>query len=84
MTKNQIRKELAKIKIEFGNGLLPVVGDKPITHDEILAIATRGELANKGYLEYEFEVIEDDEGVRHGFKRGYRMTQKAKDLLEGV
>lgn len=84
MNKKQIRAELAKIKLEFGNELLPVVGDKPITHDEIFAIATRGELAHKGYLEYDIEFIEDDEGVRHGFKRGYKFTQKAKDLLEGV
>lgn len=83
MNKKQIRAELAKIKIQYGRELVPIISS-PITQAEVYELGSRAELARKGYIQYDIEYIEDDEGVRHGFQRGYKLTQKAKDLLEGV
>lgn len=84
MNKKQIKAELAKLKIQFGNGLFPVEHSAGITKEDLDWICLRAELATKGYVEFAYESIEDDEGISHNFKRGYKFTQKAKDLLEEV
>lgn len=85
MTKKQIREELSKLKLQFGDGKIPMVTEIKICKENVSLIETIVELASKKYLEYRPSVIiEDDEGIPHRFERGYRMTQKAIDLLEGV
>ena len=88
MTKKQKTAALAKLKLLYGDRRIPVVGDLLLddkgritlgNQDIINDIAT---LAEKGYLEYRYDKVEDDEGVPHIFERGYELSHKAKQLLE--
>jgi hypothetical protein len=85
MNKKQIRAELAKLKIQYGDGRIPTVAEIKICVENISLIETIVTLSSKKYLTYmPPEYIEDDEGIKHRFERGYKLTQKARDLLEEV
>lgn len=88
MTKKEKIAALAKLKLLYGDRRIPVVGDLIVDargridlskQDVINDVAT---LAERGYLEYGYDRIEDDEGVSHVFERGYVLSNKAKQLLE--
>lgn len=82
MTKHNIAMELATLKLKYADGLLPLMGLFPSTKEEIEYREMVGKLIDEGYLHYTYDAIEDDEGITHGFNRGYRLTEKANKLLE--
>ncbi len=82
MTKHEIAMELATLKLRYADGLVPLLGVFPITKEDIEYREVVGKLIDKGYLYYTYDAIEDDEGITHGFNRGYRLTGKAIKLLE--
>lgn len=82
MTKHDIAMELATLKLRYVDGLMPLMGLFPSTKEEIEYREMIGKLIDEGYLFYTYDAIEDDEGITHGFSRGYRLTEKANKLLE--
>ena len=82
MTKHEIAMELATLKLTYSDGLVPLMGVFPVTKEDIEYRNVVGKLIDKGYLYYMYDEVTDDEGIVHGFKRGYRLTVKAHKLLE--
>jgi hypothetical protein len=82
MTKHEIAMELATLKLRYADGLVPLMGVFPSTKEDIEYRNVVGKLIDEGYLYYMYDEVTDDEGIVHGYKRGYVLTHKAKDLLE--
>jgi hypothetical protein len=83
MTKKEIVTKLTMLKLMFGVERIPVISDIPICKENKELLEAIAELANKKYLVYEFDYVEDDEGIRHKFtQRGFVLSPKAKDLLK--
>lgn len=74
-------KWLALLKVRY-NEVIPLFDEvKDITENIDMYVAV-AELSAKGYLKYGYEYVEDDEGLKHPYDRGYRFTDKAVKLLE--
>ena len=82
MTKHEIAMELATLKLRYADWLVPLLSVFPITKEDIEYRNVVGKLIDEGYLYYMYDEVTDDEGIVHGFKRGYRLTVKANKLLE--
>lgn len=82
MTKHEIAMELAVLKLRYADGLVPLISMIPTTEEEKAYRYVVVTLSDAGYLKYMYDEVTDDEGIVHGFKRGYRLTVKAHKLLE--
>ena len=82
MTKKDAITKLTMLKLKYGDGLIPLIGYLSFNKETVGEIETVAELAHKNYLEYEYDRVTDDEGITHGFQRGYKLSYKAIKLLE--
>lgn len=79
----KLAKQLVLAKLKYGD-VIPLTTNVDEIKDNLTLYNAVAEAAAKGYLRYGHEIVEDDEGLRHVFQRGYRFTAKGLALLEEV
>ena len=79
----KLAKQLVLAKLKYGD-VIPLLTGVDEIKDNLAFYSAIVEAAAKGYLQYGYDVVVDDEGISHPFERGYRFTAKGLKLLEEV
>lgn len=77
----KLAKHLSLAKLRYGD-VIPLFTDVNEIKDNLAMYSAIADAAAKGYLQYGYDTIIDDEGIPHPFERGYRFTDKGLKLLE--
>lgn len=83
MTNKEIVTKLTMLKLEYGDGNIPMAIDLDFKVENKELIETIAHLCVNKYLIHDYEYVEDDEGIRHKYKvLALKLSNKANKLLK--